>query len=342
MTIAFDFSRPAASRHSTACDTTIVKAVAAPLLLALALLVIAVASANAQSGNDTNTERRPSTCLAIAGLTDPPAYGPRIWKVSTVSRSEVFAQSQYVAQSQRFAQSRHFAQSMADTVRIRYAVHSTYRMESPQGIVLATDFAGRAGTGRLPDVVTMNHAHGTHYTTSPDPGIPHVLRGWGAGEAPASHYLEVGDVLVRNVTTDIYSGGMLIEADGNSIFIFEMAGLCIGHVGHLHHTLTPEHIAAIGRLDILMIPVDGGLTLSIQEISDLARQFRSSVILPMHWFSGFSLQRFVDNISASFAVDVRDESEFTVSLANLPASPTVIVLQPELGTGFGMGFGDDN
>jgi len=298
----------------------------ASMLVTLALFITAASSATAQSGN----ERRPSTCLAIAGLTDPATHGPRIWKASGVSTGQLFAQSQYLAQS------------MADTVRIRYAVHSTYRMESPQGIVLATDFAGRAGTGRLPDIVTMNHAHGTHYTTAPNSAIPHVLRGWGQGEAPASHYLEVGDVLVRNVTTDIYSGGMLIEADGNSIFIFEMAGLCIGHVGHLHHTLTPEHIAAIGRLDILMIPVDGGLTLSIQGISDLARQFRSSVILPMHWFSGFSLQRFVDNISASFAVDVRDESEFTVSLATLPATPTVIVLQPELGTGFGMGFGDDN
>lgn len=295
----------------------------ASMLLALALFAIAVSSASAQSGNNSGNDRRPSTCLAIAGLPDPAAHGPRIWEASAVSNGQVFAQS------------------MDDAVRIRYAVHSTYRMESPQGIVLATDFAGRAGTGRLPDVVTMNHAHGTHYTGAPSPGIRHVLRGWGEGEAPASHYLEVGDVLVRNVTTDIYSGGVLIEADGNSIFIFEMAGLCIGHVGHLHHTLTPEHIAAIGRLDILMIPVDGGLTLSIQGISDLARQFRSSIILPMHWFSGFSLQRFVDNISASFAVDVRDESEFTVSLATLPASPTVIVLQPELGTGFGMGFGDN-
>jgi hypothetical protein len=25
--------------------------------------------------------------------------------------------------------------------------------------------------------------------------------------------------------------------DGNSVFIFEVAGLCIGHLGHLHHEL---------------------------------------------------------------------------------------------------------
>lgn len=306
---------PSAHIHTGSLWTAVV-ALALSVVMALIANTIVPASASAQTENT----RRPSTCLAMAGLPQQ----PRFWLASSIRSGEKFVQSQ------------------ADSVHIRYAIHSTYRLESPQGIVLATDFAGRAGTGRLPDVVTMNHAHGTHYTTVPDPGIPHVLRGWGDGQTPASHYLEVGDVLVRNVTTDIYSGGVLIEADGNSIFIFEVAGLCIGHVGHLHHTLTPEHIAAIGRLDVLMIPVDGGLTLSIQGISDLARQFRASIILPMHWFSGFSLQRFVDNISASFAVDIRQESELAVSLASLPASPTVIVLQPELGTGFGFGFGDDN
>lgn len=306
---------PSAHIHAGSILTAIV-ALALSVMMALIANAVSPAPATAQTENP----RRPSTCLAMAGLLQQ----PKLWPAAIGSSSQKFAQSQ------------------ADTVRIRYAVHSTYRLESPQGIVLATDFAGRAGTGRLPDVVTMNHAHGTHYTSVPDPGIPHVLRGWGNSQAPASHYLEVGDVLVRNVTTDIYSGGVLIEADGNSIFIFEVAGLCIGHVGHLHHTLTPEHIAAIGRLDVLMIPVDGGLTLSIQGISDLARQFRASIILPMHWFSGYSLQRFVDNISTSFAVDIRQESELTVSLASLPANPTVIVLQPELGTGFGFGFGDGN
>ena len=49
----------------------------------------------------------------------------------------------------------------------------------------------------------------------------------------------IGDVLIRNVTTDIrryfgdYTGADMIK-DGNSIFIFEVAGLCIGHLGHLH------------------------------------------------------------------------------------------------------------
>ena len=78
----------------------------------------------------------------------------------------------------------------------------------------------------VPDVVTMNHAHETHWTAFPDPDIPHVLRGWSdqIGK-PAEHRVELGEVLVRNVPTDIrsrYGGG--VEEHGNSVFIFEMAG----------------------------------------------------------------------------------------------------------------------
>ena len=130
----------------------------------------------------------------------------------------------------------------AEEVAITYVGHSTYYIDTPGGVRIATDFNGAYRTGRLPDVVTMNRAHSTHYTLFPDPKIPHVLHGWGENGQAAHVSTRVGDVYIRNVTTDIRryygedSGGAMIK-DGNSIFIFEVAGLCIGHLGHLHHKL---------------------------------------------------------------------------------------------------------
>src|SRR5271168_1106291 len=66
----------------------------------------------------------------------------------------------------------------SDEVAITYAGHSTYTIDTPGGVRIATDWNGAYRTDRLPDVVTMNHAHGTHYTPFPDPRIPHVLHGW--------------------------------------------------------------------------------------------------------------------------------------------------------------------
>jgi len=117
------------------------------------------------------------------------------------------------------------AAAAADEVAITYAGHSTYFIDTPGGVRIATDYSGAYQIGRLPDVVTMNRAHSTHYSLFPNPKIPHVLHGWGEDGQPAKIAERIGDVFIRNVTTDIrrfygdYSGADMIK-DGNSIFIF--------------------------------------------------------------------------------------------------------------------------
>ena len=70
-------------------------------------------------------------------------------------------------------------------VAITYGGHSTYYIDTPGGIRIATDWNGGYRMGRLPDVVTMNRAHSTHYTLFPDPKIPHVFHGWAEDGIPA-------------------------------------------------------------------------------------------------------------------------------------------------------------
>jgi L-ascorbate metabolism protein UlaG (beta-lactamase superfamily) len=211
-------------------------------------------------------------------------------------------------------------------VTITYAGHSTYVIETPAGVRVATDFSGHYGYDPLPRIVTMNRAHGTHYTDFPDPGIEHVLRGWNSEGGPARHALAVDDISIRNVPTDIRSwdGGMV--ADGNSIFIFEVAGLCIGHLGHLHHHLEDAHYAAIGRLDIVMVPIDGGMTLSVEAMSAIVRRLHSSLVLPMHRHST-PLGAFTARMGETFDVRFSEARSFTVSLRDLPRRPTILVLK---------------
>jgi L-ascorbate metabolism protein UlaG (beta-lactamase superfamily) len=219
----------------------------------------------------------------------------------------------------------------AEEVTITYAGHSTYYIDTPGGVRIATDFSGAYTTGRLPDVVTMNRAHSTHYTLFPDPRIPHVLHGWNDDGSPARINQRIGDVLIRNVTTDIRryfmddSSGEMIR-DGNSIFIFEVAGLCIGHLGHLHHKLDDSHFAAIGRLDIVMVPIDGTYTMSLDGVSEITRRLRASVVLPMHRFAT-PLDEFMRRIGQQFEIDQRTERSFTISRDSLPSTPTVIILR---------------
>lgn len=220
----------------------------------------------------------------------------------------------------------------ADHVLIRYLHHASFAIVTPEGIVAVTDYTGLIGTaGLVPDVVTMNNSHSTHWTPDPDPRVPHVLDGWPGAEGPADHRLDLGSMLVRNVTTDTRGPfGEGARADGNSIFIFEAAGLCIAHLGHLHQIPSPAQYAAIGRVDILLVPVDGGYTLRLADMVGVVRRLKASVVIPMHWFSGASLRRFLDEMAGEFDVVETGLNEMVFDRRSLPAQPTILVLEPRL------------
>lgn len=212
-------------------------------------------------------------------------------------------------------------------VRITYAGHSTFLIESARGVRIATDYNDYVRPTVVPDVVTMNRAHATHFTVAPDPAIRHVLRGWNPEGGPAQHDVTEQDVRVRNVPTNIrsYSGGGTDEF-GNSIFIFEMGALCIAHLGHLHHTLSPQQIARIGQMDVVLAPVDGSYTLDTPGMIEVLRDLKAPLVIPMHYFSSFTLSRFLDAARPHFEVKTSAEPMIVVSRATLPAKPQVLVL----------------
>lgn len=216
-----------------------------------------------------------------------------------------------------------------DQVRITYSGHSTFLIESPQLVRVATDYNDYVRPVVLPDIVTMNHAHSTHYTDFPDPRIPHVLRGWGPSpDRPARHDVQVRDVRVRNVPTNIrdwVSGGT--ERHGNSIFVYEMANMCIAHLGHLHHTLTQQQLDEIGRIDVVFAPVDGTLTLDTDGMIEVLQALKAQLVIPMHYFSSYTLHRFLDRTRHhKWEVEMAAVPSTVVSKTTLPATPKVLVL----------------
>jgi L-ascorbate metabolism protein UlaG (beta-lactamase superfamily) len=212
-------------------------------------------------------------------------------------------------------------------VRVTYIGHSSFLLESPQLVRIVTDYNGYNVPPMLPDVVTMNHAHTSHYTNAPDPGIAHVLRGWGPSpDKPARHDLQVKDVHIRNVPTNIRSWGGETERHGNSIFIFEMGSLCVAHLGHLHHTLTQQQLNEIGKIDIVLVPVDGGATLDLDGMIEVLEALKAKVMIPMHYFSTYTLNRFLDRAKDKFSAEFNDTPSVVISKATLPATPKFLVL----------------
>ncbi len=220
----------------------------------------------------------------------------------------------------------HKAALAAHEVRLTFVGHATWLIESAGGVRIATDYNDYIRPSAVPEIATMNRAHTTHYSIAPDPAIKLVLRGWNPEGGPAKHDVSLADVRVRNVATNIrdWVGGHIPH--GNSIFIFEIAGMCIGHLGHLHHTLTDQQVAHIGQLDVVMVAVDGSFTMDVAGVVETLKTLRARLILPMHYFNPFTLNRFLDRIRADFPVEMAKEPTVVVSQTMLPREPKVLVL----------------
>jgi L-ascorbate metabolism protein UlaG (beta-lactamase superfamily) len=211
-------------------------------------------------------------------------------------------------------------------VRVNYIGHSTFLIESPKLVRIATDYNDYVKPPVLPDIATMNHAHSTHYTNHPDPGIKYVLRGWRDDGGPAGWDIQYQDVRVRSVATNIrdYAGGT--QRNGNSIFIFEVANLCIAHLGHLHHTLNQQQLNEVGRVDVVLVPVDGSYTLDLEGMIEVLTSLKAPLMIPMHYFSAYTLNRFIARISKDWDVEYAEVPSVVLSKETLPAKPKLLVL----------------
>jgi L-ascorbate metabolism protein UlaG (beta-lactamase superfamily) len=242
----------------------------------------------------------PDRCLAFASA---PLPGPRL------------VRTQYVP-----------AQATKDDVRITFLGHSTFVIESPRGVRIATDYNDYFRPPATPQIATMNRAHDTHFSSHPDPGIAHVLRGWNPDGGPALHDVTIDDVRVRNIPTNTRDmrGGTFVY--GNSIFVFEIAGLCIAHLGHLHHTLTVQQLAQLGQMDVVLVPVDGSYTMDLDGMVEVLQEIKAPLMIPMHYFSSYTLERFMARVRDAFEIEQSTVSTITVSRTTLPAKQKILVL----------------
>ena len=211
-------------------------------------------------------------------------------------------------------------------VTVTFIGHASFLIATPGHVTAVTDYNGVNIPSFPPDIATMNHAHSTHYTDHPDPRIPHVLHGWRDDGKPAHIDLTVGDMHVTNLPTNIrdWNGGT--EYYGNSIFVFQTAGLCIAHLSHLHHLLTSGDLAALGQIDVVMAPVDGMYTLSHEDMVKVLADLHPRLVLPMHYFSQAILDRFLDLERDHYRIVVSKSATTTISAATLPEQPEILVL----------------
>jgi L-ascorbate metabolism protein UlaG (beta-lactamase superfamily) len=213
-------------------------------------------------------------------------------------------------------------------VGLNFLGHASFLIESPQGVTIVTDYNDMIRAPVTPDIVTMNNAHPTHYTDAVEPGVKFVLRGWDPAGGIATHHLDYRDVKIHNVATNVreYGGSGGTRYNGNSIFVFDVADLCLAHLGHLHHTLTPGHLADLGPIDVVMVPVDGAYTLNQDDMIAVLQQIKPKIAVPMHVFTQATLEKFLARAAEFYTVKRANDPSVTLTRATLPSEPGMLVL----------------
>jgi len=209
-------------------------------------------------------------------------------------------------------------------VRLSFLGHSSFLIETPEGVSAITDYNGMVRASEAPDIVTMNNAHSTHYTDFVEPGVKHILRGWDPDGGMAVHDVTERDLHVRNVPTNVREHGGA-RYNGNSIFVFEIADLCIAHLGHLHHTLTDVHLGELGYIDVLLVPADGAFTMAQELMVEVIRQINPTLVIPMHYFSSHTLGRFIGLLEDSYQPLYSDTATVTLSSLKLPYHKVLVL-----------------
>jgi L-ascorbate metabolism protein UlaG (beta-lactamase superfamily) len=175
-------------------------------------------------------------------------------------------------------------------MRIQWFGQSAFRLATDDATVVIDpmgDVAALAARGGLKleyppiegiraDLVLVTHEHADHNGVDRIEGNPVVVRSTaGRFDSPA------GEVVAIASEHDDVAG---TKRGPNTIFVFELGGVRVAHFGDFgQRALRDEQAAAIGALDLLLVPIGGGPTLDAEQAAQVVERLRPRWIVPMHY-----------------------------------------------------------
>lgn len=161
---------------------------------------------------------------------------------------------------------------------ITFLGHSSFKLKGKTGSVVTDPFdpqvVGLKYSGVDGDIVTVSHEHDDHNQVSLVKSVKKVISGPGEYEIlgisilgfPSFHDDKEGSVRGKN-----------------TIYVFEIDGLRIAHLGDLGHALSEKLVEDLGDIDILMVPVGGEYTIGPNEATNVVSAIEPTIVIPMHY-----------------------------------------------------------
>jgi L-ascorbate metabolism protein UlaG (beta-lactamase superfamily) len=175
-------------------------------------------------------------------------------------------------------------------MRVEWFGQSAFRLDAEGKTIAIDPFAGMAEMassrgmqfdypqieGVEADLLLVTHEHLDHNGVEAIGGEPATLRSTaGRLESP------IGEVVAIASEHDAAAG---TERGPNTIFVFELDGLRVCHFGDFGQSaLRDEQAAAIGPVDLLIVPVGGGPTAGASEAAAIVERLSPRWVVPMHY-----------------------------------------------------------
>lgn len=220
------------------------------------------------------------------------------------------------------------AATPSPALQIEWFGHATFQITSSKGTRILADPHSRSDL-RWPHldqhIVTTSHQHGAHNNIWMAKGKPVVFHGLTpTGENWQNIHTTIRDVSLYTVPA-YHDKSQGLQRGKNAIFVFRVDEICIAHLGDLGHILTPAQLKLLGKIDVLLVPVAGGMfTVTPKEAIEVTKQVNPKIAIPEHyWWEGGA-----EHFTAGFSrVKRLDGPILKISKPELPQPIDIVVLK---------------
>jgi len=209
------------------------------------------------------------------------------------------------------------------SVDINWLGHSCFRIKGSHGVIITDPYPPDLGyslgkpTARI---VTVSHQHPSHSYVQGISGEPRqVIR-------PGEY--EISGVLIIGIATfhDAVGGR---NRGKNTVYLMEVDGVSICHLGDLGHVLTAEQVEEIGDVDVLLLPVGGVSTINATMAAEVIRRLEPKAVVPMHYKTP-AVDRKLEPVSEFLkemgVEQIKSQPKLSLTKSSLPVGTQVFLL----------------
>jgi L-ascorbate metabolism protein UlaG (beta-lactamase superfamily) len=208
-------------------------------------------------------------------------------------------------------------------MEITWLGHSCFLIRGKEQTVITDpchpDLGYRLGEPEA-DIVTLSHFHPGHNYVEGIADDPKQIK------SPGEY--EIGGTFITGIAS--FHDDKKGEVRGkNTIYIIEMDGLILCHLGDLGHPLDSHLIEEIGDVGILFLPVGEISTIPVDTAVEIVRQLEPPIVIPMHYkteaFTGnlSPVDTFLDKMRIR---ELEARPKLSITASSLPSSTQTIIL----------------